>query len=288
MKKIYAIIFSILLVSVGYSQHSSEKVVWADEISQQITAKFNLGKDLSVEDVKFDYDKKVFSGVKSAIVEASPLKYKDDKPDYVKSRNVHFSISYANSKKSPAEIAVYNIDEYKKAFSLDTNYVEMTITKSLFDLQQIIDNSGKLKSYGVSDLPFVLFIDAQQDFYAKAKIINFRNGKGLLFLTQIAQDVTIINNERLVYIFQGITNDNQFFVYGEFPVSAEGLPETDTDSFENYEIPEFFYGEKYAENKKANNEYRAKIAIKLENLKNEKFSPNLNKIESLLSSLKIN
>ncbi len=287
MKKFFAIIFSILLVAVGYSQYSSEKVVWADGISQQITAKFNSGKDLSVEDVKFDYDKKVFSGVKSAIVEASPLEYKDDKPDYVKSRNVHFSISYANSKKSPAEIAVYNIDEYKKAFSLDTNYVEI-ITESLLELQQIIDNSGKLKSYGVSDLPFVLFSDAQQDFYAKAKIINFRNGNGLLFLTQLSQDVSIINNERLVYIFQGITNDKQFFVYGEFPVSAEGLPDTDTDSFENYKIPEIFYGEKYAENKKANNKYRAKIATKLENLKNDKFSPNLSKIESLLFSLKIN
>lgn len=270
----------------GCSQHSQNVFLSTDNIGQKTSVKNNFSRELSIKDVKFDYDKKVFSDVKSSIIPATPLENKDDKPDYVQSRNVHFQIAYRNLKKSPASISVYNINEYKNAFKLKPDYVQ-NLAKSFSHLQNTIENSGKIKSFGLEELPFVPFIDAHQEFHAKAKSLKFQNGKGLLFLTQINQDVSIINNENLVYIFQGITDDKRYFIYAEFPVSAEGLPAGDADSFEDYQIPTDFYGDNLEANQKANKEYRNKIALKLENLKDEKFMPRLSKIESLLTSIKI-
>ncbi len=276
--KTFISIFAILFVSINCFQHFSAEIA-----GQQMSSKTTSGNDLSIEDVSFDYDKKVFSDVKSSVVPGYPLEDKWQKPDNVQSRSIRFKLTYRNSKKSPAEISVYDRDEYKDAFALDLGYIE----KDFADLQDIINNAGKISSFGLEELPFVPFVDAHQEFYAKAKVIKFQNGRGLLFLTQINQEVAIINNERLIYVFQGLTDDNRHFIYAEFPVSAKGLPESDTDSFEGYTIPAYFYSENLEENQKVHDVYRKKIALRLENLKDEKFKPRLNKIETLLSSIKI-
>jgi hypothetical protein len=284
--KIAILIFSILFPLVNCSEFSQDVRVSTDNVIHQTSAETNSGKELSIEDVKFDYDKKVFADVKSSIISASPLKSNRDKPDYVQSRNIHFQLTYKKAKKSPAEISVYEIDEYKNAFAPDPNYIQ-NLDKSFLEMQNRIDDPGKIKSYGLEQLPFIPFADADQAFYAKAQIVNFQNGKGLLFLTQFNQDTSIINNERLVYIFQGLSNDNRYFIYAEFPVSAKGLPASDADSLEDYKTPENFYGDKFEENKKAYDKYRNKIAFELDHFSDEQFTPKLSKIESLISSIKI-
>ena len=284
--KIFLLIFSIFLVCINCSKYSRNAGILTSDSSYQNSGKVNYDKELSVKDVKFDFDKDVFFNVKSSVISAALLENKDDKPDYVQSRKVNFQIAYKNSKKTPAEISVYKIDEYKKAFALVPRYVEM-MKENFADLQKVLNNADKMKSFGTEQLPFVPFIDAHQEVFAKAKIVNFKSGKGLLFLTQIVQNPAIINNEDLVYIFQGISNDNRYFIYAEFPVSAENLPEKDTGSFENYKLPPNFYGQDDDEHFKTHENYRNNIASKLDNLQGAKFSPNLDKIENLIASIEI-
>ena len=284
--KIFLLIFSIFLVCINCSKYCRNAGILMSNSSYQSSGKVNYDKELAVKDVKFDFDKEVFSIIKSSVIAAAPLENKDDKPDYVQSKKVNFQIAYKNPKKPPAEISVYKIEEYKKAFALVPRYVEM-MKENFADLQKVLDSADKMKSFGTEQLPFVPFVDAHQEVFAKAKIINFKSGKGLIFLTQIVQNPVIINNEDLVYIFQGISTDERYFIYAEFPVSAEGLPETDTGSFENYKMPPNFYGQEDDEQFKAHENYRNNIASRLDNLQSAKFSPNLDKIENLTASIEI-
>ncbi len=284
--KIFLLIFSCLIISSSCVSSSTNLLVEANENQTQSLPQINSSGELSIEDIKFEYDKSIFSDVKNSIVPASPLENKADKPDFLQSRYINFQLSYKNIKKSPAEISIFKVDEFKQAYTLEPQYVQI-IEKSLAELREIINRPDKINPSVSKQLPLVPLYDAHQEFYAKAKIIKFQNGKGLLFLTQTAQESTIINNEDLVYIFQGLTHNNRYFIYAEFPVSAEGLPEKYTETFEDYKMPDEFYGTDNNKNMKAHDEYRNKIALRLDNLKQEKFMPNLSKIESLLASIKI-
>jgi len=63
-----------------------------------------------------------------------------------------------------------------------------------------------------------------QAFIGKRKFLRFRNGRGVLFLTQYQQETLPVNNGALVCTFQGMTDDNAWYVSAVFPVAAPGLP----------------------------------------------------------------
>ena len=109
-----------------------------------------------------------------------------------------------------------------------------------------------------------------------------------MFLTQWVQDEIPINNGRLIYLFQGLTADNKYFVFMGFPVSAEGLPESDDvkypEKYRKLDDSSAFMTTQY---KKLYKQYALEIARKLDKMPPEKFEPNLSKIESLINSLKV-
>lgn len=285
--KIYLLIFIISVSLAGCSRHSQNTLATADNSEKQLsTDKVNFHKDLLIEDVKFDYDKNVFSDIKSSVVPASPLQSATDKPGFLQSRYINFQLSYKNIKKSPAEFSVFKVSEFKKAYFLEPHYVQI-IEKSLAELRKTINRTDKISPSISEELPLVPLYDAEQAFHAKAKTINFQNGKGLIFLTQITHEATIIHNEDLEYIFQGLTEDDRYFIYAQFPVSAEGLPASYTDTFEDYNIQMYYDGNDIEKRVKAHEKYLNKIALRLDNFKDEQFKPKLSKIESLLSSIKI-
>ena len=66
------------------------------------------------------------------------------------------------------------------------------------------------------------------DFYAQPKLISFKNGHGLRYLTQVFNGMAPINNRDLFYYYQGITNDGAYFVSAIFHVKVSFLV-ADTD-----------------------------------------------------------
>ncbi|MEZ5428730.1 MAG: hypothetical protein R2747_20965 [Pyrinomonadaceae bacterium] len=289
MKNVLFFSLCILLFSAGCGR-SSQNVAATENLfaPHHIGLSTDPDEELKVEDVKFSYDRKVFSEVKGSVLAAEPLENKDDKPDHAQPGRVQFRLVYKKAKtERTAQISVYQKDEYPQAFAIAPYLVE-TLEKSFADLRKAMDGSDKIAPSASEQLPLIPFYDADQDFYAKAKTVRFQNGKGLLFLTQMTQDVTIISNYYLEYVFQGLTDDGRFFILAEFPVSAKGLPEEwDADSFEDYRLPENFYGAELEKNRRENLEYRKKMAVRLENTPAGNFTPDLKKIEDLLASIKI-
>jgi hypothetical protein len=159
-----------------------------------------------------------------------------------------------------------------------------TFDEQLEGLQKVIkDKSFRLEN----QIPFVPFWDGSQTFQTKVKQTSFQNGKGIFFLTQFDIEVSLINNEGLVYVFQGITKDNKNYILAKFPIRISFLPESYyADEFEGYKLPERGFIETDKELKQ--HERHVSTATKmLENLPPDEFEPNLKYLEEIISSLKV-
>jgi hypothetical protein len=69
-------------------------------------------------------------------------------------------------------------------------------------------------------LPFVPMILAGQVFYAQPKVLSFQGGDGYRFLTEYGGEDIPITDENLFYAYQGLTEDDNYFVTAFLPVTA--------------------------------------------------------------------
>ncbi|MGB9641302.1 MAG: hypothetical protein ACPL4H_10345 [Anaerolineales bacterium] len=76
----------------------------------------------------------------------------------------------------------------------------------------------------VESLPFLPLWNAAQMFHAQVQYLEFKNGKGVRFLTQYGQALYPVNNHDLFYTFQGISSDNMWYVAMVLPTSHPLLP----------------------------------------------------------------
>ncbi|MDO9546720.1 MAG: hypothetical protein Q7J07_08230 [Pelolinea sp.] len=82
------------------------------------------------------------------------------------------------------------------------------------DLRALINDPESLSGC-VPELPLGTFYRTcdHQQFSANFKQLDFANGFGLRFVAVYAiQDFAPVDNEHLIYVFQGFTNDNKYYV----------------------------------------------------------------------------
>src|SRR5262245_41377425 len=133
-------------------------------------------------------------------------------------------------------------------------------------------------------MPFLPLWEACQAFVARPLYVKFKNGEGVLFLTQ--QDVSEtsqVTNQGLEYAFQGITNDGQSYVYAEFAVTAPFLPKGDEPAVQAWNQKNYLLSHKSAQYQR----YVRPIVAKLETLPATQFKPNLKLLEELMGSLEV-
>ncbi len=68
-------------------------------------------------------------------------------------------------------------------------------------------------------LPRVPFFNAGQVLAAQPKVIAFHGGSGIRFVAHYTQDISPINNRGLFYHFEGLTDDQQYYLVGVFPIN---------------------------------------------------------------------
>lgn len=243
-------------------------------------------KDVVFENVSFTYETDSFSEIKSEIVQAQPLIDEMDKGDYVNPRHINFSLRSVRTdilQDFDAAIRIYPVEEFIQAYSVSKESVK-GVKSEIKRLDKVLGKQTKLVTALKPELPYLEFVDASQLFHARAKVVRFQNGRGLLFLTQFLSEAYahVINNERLSYKFQGLTDDKKYLVSMSFSVSAEGFPSSDMDDTHgDYKIPNTLLPNK------SYDEYLLKTAHELDKMPVQKFTPNLDKIENLIHWLKI-
>ena len=132
-------------------------------------------------------------------------------------------------------------------------------------------------------LPFIPMFSAGHAFVAHIRYVKFKQGNGILFLTQWVTETEQISNEGLEYAFQGITEDGKHYVSAEFPVEATFLPRGDEPAVmkwneKNYLLP--IESKEYQD-------YLRPVVAKLEALPAKKFLPRLELLEQLIASLEV-
>ena len=77
-----------------------------------------------------------------------------------------------------------------------------------------------LQNQQVTDpMPYLpLQFSVKQVMHPQVKFLDFKNGKGARYLTEWHNGMAPINNHDLIYTFQGLTNDGQYYVAVEMPV----------------------------------------------------------------------
>jgi len=232
--------------------------------------------------VSFSYNPQIFGAAEFEEVAEFPLENESDKPDNVAPR--HLLLTLKKSNRREAVIAVYPIRDFRRVWKPVEKNTKYIFDDELENLRKVIKNTKFRR--GGREIPYLLYYDAHQTFNAKVKSFSFQSGKGIFFLSQINQDVMLVNNDRLTYYFQGITGDGKHFVLAEFPVKVSFLPDSwRAEEFEDYQIPAYFYADKT--NQKRYDQYISKITKRLENLPPDQYEPNLKRFEEIISSLKI-
>ncbi|HEU4434958.1 MAG TPA: hypothetical protein VFR51_16355 [Pyrinomonadaceae bacterium] len=123
------------------------------------------------------------------------------------------------------------------------------------------------------DLNDVPFNNASGSVQSKVQYLNFKTGKGVLFLTQYSQDAapTRLNNEELTCDFQGITNDGKYYVAARLAVTHPSLPK----GIDSTEPP--------PQDPKGN--YLKKEERLLNSFADESFRPSLKSLKSMIASI---
>lgn len=79
------------------------------------------------------------------------------------------------------------------------------------------------------DLLLLPASDQSQALQAHVRYLTFNGGSGVRFVTYLTQEIEPINSSKLVYVFQGLTNDGQHLISAYVPVSSTVLAATPQD-----------------------------------------------------------
>lgn len=285
---------SLILTSRQRDSFGENKFVSREETSRQ-------SKIVSYKGVSFACDSSLASAIEGRIKPA----YLESKPCDLEPEHIMFRLagSYASRHKSSSfhpEIHIYSIAEYRKAFATSEKAIpgittvfdeNILLSRNIVstkpdtrELERLLSNQ---ENAGKDQIPILPMYECTQAVKAHIQYVKFQNGEGILFVTQCNVDARLINNEELVYIFQGITSDGKNYVSATFPISAPFLPEDwSYDDAKKYDLdfdgciccPRF---------ENAYRAYLAGITKQLEGLLPEQYQPNLTLFEELIRSLNI-
>jgi hypothetical protein len=146
------------------------------------------------------------------------------------------------------------------------------------DLQRLIDSTNN-NSDCVPELPLDEFFHAcdHQQFNANLSQLDFQNGSGVRFVSVYGiQDISPVDNEHLVYVFQGFTKDGKYYIKAVVRLFHDQLPEVG-------EIPAEVYSSTDAN---AYAVYFDDFELLL-NQNEADYSPTLEWIDAFLSSLRV-
>ena len=269
------------------------------EAKAQETQAVTFKGDVSYKSVSFSFNPSLGSQVEAKTVPPQPdLEDKQAKLEGIPVE--HHAFTFVGSPHESTfwqlpEIDVFRLADYQKGLNATPIYSQGA-TETVRLLKTILSKQPKSlalkrllaqqKYPDKNAMPLFALFDATQAFHARLKYIDFANGKGVLFLTQYNIETSLINNQGLAYVFQGLTNDNVHAVTAFFPVSASFLPEDlDPARAKEYKPSKNFY--LLPNESRQYQSYLKTVTPRLEQLPSEKFTPDLKRIEALIASLKI-
>ncbi len=176
----------------------------------------------------------------------------------------------------PAQIYVYPAQAYAQLQERGS------AAQSLERLQAVLAQGSMVN---IKELPDVPFFTVSQALAAQVKVIPFQNGRGVRTVTQFTNGRVIINNHELLYHFEGLTGDGQYYVIVILPITAPGLPADGQPGSvvppDGVTVPDFndinanwlgYYGD---------------VRQMLQDLEPGAYNPNLDQLDAMIGSLSV-
>ncbi len=170
---------------------------------------------------------------------------------------------------------VFPVEEF--AAMSEGTAASVTRMQELLELQVLAEGDS---------IPLLPDHNMDQVFKAQERFINFENGSGVRWLTELAQDSAAVNNHDLFYSFQGLTRDGKYWVSVMLPLNAAYLQETSDAT----EVPQggLTYPAAGSPNLEAElEEYYRLMLLLLNNTPDAGFTPALGCLDALIQSISI-
>lgn len=206
----------------------------------------------------------------SKVFEVKPLS--DDPYTYPTPEFTEFRFGVAkdqNARYRQAMLGVYPLPAYIK--------INESVKTSAGGLTAALKAQQLPKASSFGPIPPV---HAGQVFHAQVKFFQFNGGKGVRYLTMYAQDVSPVVNERLVYVYQGLTDNGNYVISATFPLRTDALP----NKYEDVKDFPDFSGTNAGDLYEA---YMKKTTAALDQLKLNAFQPSLDDLDAIVQSIVI-
>ena len=131
-------------------------------------------------------------------------------------------------------------------------------------------------------MPRVPWFNADLLITAHVGLVSLQNGNGVRTLTEYAQYYAPINNNELIYQFQGLTEDDRYYIFAILPITAPILPEN-----EKPDAPIPAGGIPIPGDIGVSNTYYFSVTEKLNSLAPDDFTPSLNMLDALIQSIHV-
>jgi len=139
----------------------------------------------------------------------------------------------------------------------------------------------------INEIQSLQYVDGQQlpehlgsDFMAQIHAVNFKNGHGVRYLTEIFTNFQTVNNKDLYYYYQGITDDGKYFVQAVLPINAPYLA---PDENPNSPLP----ADGIPFNADNFSGYLDAVAQKLNSTDTFSFTPYLEHLDAMIESMQV-
>lgn len=138
-------------------------------------------------------------------------------------------------------------------------------------LQSLIQSPAE-----TANMPFLPLFNAAQVMHVHVQFLDFTSGQGVRYLTMFSQGIVPINNNELIYTYQGITSDGKYYVAAVLPVNHPDLPAD--GKVTGNEPPEFTSDF---------TTYLANVVKMLNPQADTTFTPDLTQLDAMMRSLEI-
>lgn len=236
------------LEDAGYAEPEDTISVKLDDSSEISLDIYSIGTGLQLETIP-------------AVLPGSDAPYWEILPKYTVLTLTGYPIS--DHSREP-KIYIFPLDKLG-AFNEDA-------AQQIISLQMLLENPAEIQ-----EMPFLPLVNASQMMHASVHYQDFVSGRGLRYLTEFSQGIVPVNNMELIYTYQGITSDGNYYVAAVLPVSHPTLPVNGSISGAEMETIASDY-----------HSYLAHVAQDLNIQASNTFTPDLTQLDAMLSSLEIN
>jgi len=239
-----------------------------EEIPETIEEVVEEPPDVVYEGISFSFDPQIAGGIIPTTIPGQNMG-EDYMPSETYPTHHEFGFSgYAvlDHFHTP-KILIYPVDEFRTISAYASDIIDRI-------QQTLISKPG---GASMSDFPHLPMWNAAQMFAAKVTYFDFKNGSGVRFLTMYGQDVYPVDNQNMIFTYQGLTSDGRYYISANLPVTNFGLPYDGASVMGDY----MTFHENW-------DTYIADTIAWLEAQDQANFYPNLDQLDAMMASFEIN